>query len=126
MSIPSFLLQKIYAEERTRKSVLSVAIVVAYVPQINRVFRLESCRGLSPYFVLFHGLFSNAQLAQTLLYSAFTYTNDREPVLEIIGDGRLKGTAALGGVFGLIQVAIQWTCAITLYVSAQNNLKDVS
>jgi hypothetical protein len=86
---------------------------VAYVPQMARIVSHGS-HGLSPYFLLFNAIYSNIQFAHTLLDASYAYPTDKEPVLRLIGDGRLRGSAALGGILGLLQVAIQWVCSITM------------
>lgn len=97
-------------------SVLLVAITAAYLPQIARIVTLGSTQGLSPYFVLFNAIYSNIQFAHALLFAAYAYPTTEEPVLALIGDGKLTGSRAFGGILGLLQVALQWACSITLYV----------
>ena len=75
---------------------------------------MVSTRGLSPYFLLFNAIYSNIQFAQALLFASFAYPTDEEPVLVLIGDGRLRGFAAFGAILGLLQVAAQWACSISL------------
>jgi hypothetical protein len=86
------------------------------MPQIACIVGRGSTRGLSPYYLLFNALYSNIQLAHALLFASYAYPTDTEPVLGLIGDGRLKGFEAFGGILGLLQVAVQWACSITLSV----------
>lgn len=86
---------------------------MAYVPQIASIVS-QGSQGLSLYFLLFNAIYSNIQYAHTLLHTSYAYPTDKEPVLQLIGDGRLRGSAALGGILGLLQVAIQWACSITM------------
>ena len=99
-------------------SVLLVAIVAAYLPQIARIVRHGSTQGISPYFVLFNAIYSNIQFAHALLFAAYAYPTTEESVLALVGDGKLTGSGALGGILGLLQVALQWSCSITLYVQS--------
>ena len=89
---------------------------MAYVPQITRIISHGSTQGLSPYFILFNAIYSNMQFAHTLLFAAYVYPDTSAPVLSLISDGRLKGSNALGGILGLLQVTVQWICSIALYV----------
>lgn len=47
---------------------------------------------------------------------AFGWPQERKSVLEAIAESRLKGMAAYGGVLGLLQIFVQWSCSITMYV----------
>ena len=71
-------------------------------------------QGLSPYFLLFNTIYSNIQFAHALLAASYAYPTEKEPVLQLIGDGRLRGAAAFGGILGLLQVAMQWACSVTM------------
>lgn len=75
-----------------------------------------STPGLPPYLVLFNAIYSNSQFAHALLFAAYAYPTTEEPVLALVGDGKLTGSGAFGGILGLLQVALQWSCSITLYV----------
>jgi len=88
-------------------SVLLVAIVAAYLPQIASIVRHGSTQGTSPYFILFNAIYSNIQFAHALLFVAYVYPTTEEPVLALVGDVKLIGSRALGGILGLLQVALQ-------------------
>jgi hypothetical protein len=99
-------------------SVLLLAIFLSYLPQIVRIIRFGSIKGISVWFLTFGALYTNIQLAYTLLLCARAWPSDgpAEPVLVLIGDHSLQGIAAIGAVLGLVQVALQWVCTITMYV----------
>lgn len=80
---------------------------MAYVPQITRIVSHGSTQGIAPYFLLFNAIYSNIQFAHTVLFAAYAYPDTSAPVLSLIGDGRLKGFNAFGGILGLLQVALQ-------------------
>lgn len=44
--------------------------------------------------------------------AAYGYPSERDPVLEQIAEGKLRGWRALGGVFGLVQVGIDWAVSV--------------
>lgn len=44
--------------------------------------------------------------------AAYGYPSEREPVLEQIAEGKLQGWKALGGVYGVVQVGIDWGVAV--------------
>lgn len=100
-----------------RISALLLAIAGAYIPQIARIISSQSTHGISPYYILFNVIFSNIQLANTLLLTARAWPTDKVPVLELIGNGQLRGPQALGAVLGIVQVALQWAFSIALYPS---------
>lgn len=96
-------------------------IIVAYVPQIDRLQSMSSTHGLSLVSVLFSAILSNCQLSQALYLHAYGYPEardpkltDKSPVLAQIGGGRLRGTAACGAVLGLLHVFVQWCCSFAL------------
>lgn len=99
-----------------KNSILSLAIVLSYLPQITRIMRHGSIKGISSWFFGFGALYTNIQLAYTLLLCArgWPKENPRGAVLELIGDGSLRGIAAIGAVFGLVQIAILWFCSLIL------------
>ena len=99
---------------KAQTSTLLLAIAVLYIPQIARIISSQSTYGISPYFILFNAIFSNIQLANTLLLTARAWPTDKSPVLELIGNGQLHGSEAFGAVLGLIQVALQWAFSIIL------------
>jgi hypothetical protein len=111
-----------FRQAKPFSSALLVSIAAAYIPRIARIVRHGSTQGLSPYFVLFNAIYSNIQFAHALLFAAYAYPTTEEPVLAVIGDGKLTGYRAFGGILGLLQVALQWSCSITLYVSVSSDL----
>lgn len=97
-------------------SALLLVIALAYFVQIARLVTVSSNNGISPYFLLCNALFSNIQLALTILVTVFAWPIAKDPVSELIGTGELHGAQALVAVMGLVQVALQWACSIVLYV----------
>jgi hypothetical protein len=96
-------------------------MVGAYVPQITILQTLPSTNGLSPNYILFHAIFSNAQLSSALFLHAYAwpsvrspYLTAKSPALEQIARGRLRGLSAYGAVLGLLQVFAQWCGSIAL------------
>lgn len=68
--------------------------------------------GLSPLSFLLNMLFTTTQFSQTLFMAAYGYPSEREPVLEQIAEGKLRGWRALGGVFGVVQVFLDWGVSV--------------
>ena len=102
-------------------SFLLLAMVGAYVPQIARLRTLPSTHGISANYILFHAIFSNAQLSSALFLHAYgwpsvrsPYLTAKSPALEQVARGRLQGLAAYGAVLGLLQIFAQWCCAVAL------------
>ena len=118
VAIDSYVLLSVFLSlahaSKAQTSTLLLAIAVSYIPQIARIISSQSTHGISPYFILFNAIFSNIQLANTLLLTARAWPTDKSPVLELIGNGQLRGSEAFGAVLGLIQVALQWAFSIIL------------
>lgn len=94
-------------------------MVGAYVPQIIHLQTLPSTHGISENYILFHAIFSNAQLSSALFLHAYawhsvhsSYLTAKSPALEQIVRCRLRGWAAYGAVLGLLQIFAQWCCSI--------------
>lgn len=96
----------------TQSRLLCVFILAAYGVQLQQSITQGSMNGIPSYYLLFNILFSNVQLSESLLLAAYAWPNDLRPVLQLIGDGSLRGWAALGGIFGVLQLALQWACSI--------------
>lgn len=91
------------------------------MPQISRLWALPSTHGIAPNYILFHAIFSNAQLSSALFLHAYEWPSERSPYLTAdspalgqIAKDRLRGLAAYGAVLGLLQVFAQWCCSIFL------------
>lgn len=76
---------------------------------------------MSPNYILFNAIFSNTQLSEALFLHAYgwpsersPYLTDKNPALEQIAKGRLRGMAAYGAILGLLQIFVQWCCSISL------------
>jgi hypothetical protein len=95
-------------------SILLIALMAAYCPQIHRIITSETVDGISPYFWLFNIIYSNVQLGNALLLAAYSWPNDRDPVLQDIADGYLRGEEAFGAILGFGQIAIQWFFSMTM------------
>jgi len=103
-------------------SLLLIAVVGAYVPQISQLRNLPSTHGIAPNYILFQAITSNTQLSSALILHAYVWPSVRsltakDPAFEQIARGRLKGLAAYGAVLGLLQVFAQWCCSISLRVA---------
>ncbi|GAB7330626.1 hypothetical protein MBLNU13_g02199t3 [Cladosporium sp. NU13] len=99
-------------------------MVGACVPQITQLRTLPSTHGISRNYILFHAIFSNAQLSSALFLHTYgwpsvrsPYLAAKSPALEQVARGRLRGLAAYGAVLGLLQVFAQWCCSIALIVA---------
>ena len=118
VAIDSYVLLSVFLSlahaSKAQTSTLLLAIAVLYIPQIARIISSQSTHGISPYFILFNAIFSNIQLANTLLLTARAWPTDKSPALELIGNGQLRSSEAFGAVLGLIQVALQWAFSIIL------------
>lgn len=106
-------------EETNAKSSISLLaslLVTAYAIQDERITVQASVAGISPYFVLGTVLLAHVQLSQALLLAAYAYPGDgpHQPVLQQIADGTLKGWRALGGLWGLLHIGMQWGYAVVL------------
>ena len=91
------------------------------MPQIIQLRTLPSTHEISPNFILFHAIFSNAQLSSALFLHAYawpsvrsSYMTVKSPALEQTAQGSLRGLAAYGALHGLLQVFAQWCCSIAL------------
>jgi hypothetical protein len=91
-------------------SLLLVAIVGAYMPQISELWTLPSTHGISPNYILAQAIMSNTQLSSALMLHAYGWPSAKSPALE----QNARGLAAYGAVLGLLQVFAQWCCSISL------------
>lgn len=87
-------------------SLLIFAIVAAYFPQLRRLRQSTtgdnpSIGGLSPYYIFAHAIFCNSQLSYALLVM---WKHDR----------RLTHFAVFGWSLGIVQVFVQWLCALSM------------
>jgi hypothetical protein len=91
-------------------STLLFAIFLSSLPQVVRIVRLGRTEGIATWFPVFGSLYSNIQLAESLILCARAWPSDEydEPVLVLIGYHRLRGIAAVGAILGVAQVALQW------------------
>jgi hypothetical protein len=88
---------------------LWLAIIGAYVPQYRRI-RAQGTKGISPYYVLNHGLFSTTTLALRLSHSVFFTT------FNCVATGELDGWKGYSATLDFLAVFVQWLCAVMLYV----------
>jgi hypothetical protein len=95
-------------------SVLLLAIIPAHVPQIRRIVSQRSTDGFSPHFIPRHFGFSTFFLCFLLGYSG-GMTDEPHPIT-CIASGHLVGFDALGVLMPLLQVALQWLCALIMYL----------
>lgn len=93
--------------ELTSASLLCLAIIGAYVPQYLRM-RRQGTKGISPYYILNHGLFSTATFALRLSHSVFF------GAFNCVAGGDLRGWQAYSALLGLLEVAVQWICSLLL------------
>lgn len=91
-------------------SVLLLAIICSYIPQLHRIITKGSTWGIAPNYILFNTLFAASQLTLILYLSGYGF-----PVLECIGSNKLKGLNAYGAVLGLIQISVLWLGSLSLY-----------
>lgn len=92
-------------------TILTLAIIFAYIPQYRRIIARNSSQGLSTYYVLLHGLVSTQQFSSALLVYA-TPSN----VFTCIKASGIRGFDIIGALLGLLQSFVQWSCALVLYV----------
>jgi hypothetical protein len=96
-------------------SLLLIAIAVSHIPQINQLRTPPSTHGISSHYILFNALLNTSQLSEALFLHAYGWPLEgRKSVLQAIAEGRLKGMAAYGGVLGLLQIFVQWSCSVIL------------
>lgn len=95
-------------------SILLLAIICSYTPQIIRLRYAASSSGLSATYLMLHALFSTAQLSCTLHSVAFIWPSYERPIFKEINQGHLRGMEAFGGILGLLQIFVQWACSIVL------------
>lgn len=101
-------------------STLLVLSVFAYIPQIARLRKNASTRGISRYYILFDVFFSNAQLSELLLCAAYAWPTATRPVIEQINNGSLQGMEAFGAILGVLQIFVQWCCSIMVSVRSDH------
>ncbi|KAK9784345.1 hypothetical protein SCARD494_12957 [Seiridium cardinale] len=89
-------------------SLLWIAIIGAYIPQYSRI-RTEGTKGISPYYILNHGLFSTTTLALRFSHSVFYMT------FNCVVSGELQGWKGYSASLDFIAVFVQWACAMVLY-----------
>ncbi|ETS76831.1 hypothetical protein PFICI_10705 [Pestalotiopsis fici W106-1] len=89
-------------------SLLWIAIIGAYIPQYLRI-RKEGTKGISPYYILNHGLFSTTTLAlrfgHRVFYKAFN----------CVASGELDGWKGYSASLDFLAVFVQWACAMVLF-----------
>lgn len=95
-------------------SILLLAVICSYIPQIARVRDATSSFGLSTTYLTCHALFSTAQLASMILSAGRTWPSRKHRIFTEIYRGHLRGMKALGGVLGLLQILAQSACSIVL------------
>lgn len=95
-------------------SVLLLITALAHFLQISQILNVGCTYGISLYFLLFNALFSNYQLANTLLLAACVWPTDTSPALKLIGNRELRGARALGAISGIVQVALKWACSMVI------------
>lgn len=96
------------------RSLLPLAIICSYAPQILRLRYHASDLGLSPIYLLRNTLFSTAQLSDMIFSAAYIWPGKPESVVDLISNGRLKGVKAFGGILGLLQISAQWACSVAV------------
>ncbi|KAH8652313.1 hypothetical protein BX600DRAFT_90694 [Xylariales sp. PMI_506] len=89
------------------ESVLWVCIIVAYIPQYIRI-QQNGTKGVSPYYVLNHCLFSTTTLALRLSHRIFF------PAFNCVTSGALRGWKAYSALLPFLTVLVQWICAVVL------------
>jgi hypothetical protein len=87
---------------------LWIAIIGAYIPQYRRI-RREGTKGISPYYILNHGLFSTTTLALRFSHSVFFAT------FNCVANGELAGWKGYSASLDFLAVFVQWACAMILY-----------
>jgi hypothetical protein len=88
-------------------------------PPNQPIHTLPSTHGISSNYILFNAIFNTSQLSHALFLHAYGWPQEgRNAVLQAIAESRLKGIAAYGGVLGLLQIFVQWSCSIRLQVSS--------
>ena len=97
-----------------QRSIILVAMVVTYAVQIIYITTRGSKKGISPYFLLFNSIFSNAQLSEALVLVTYAWPNDKKPLLQLLEDRHFRCLAAFGSVLGVLQIAMQWACSTIL------------
>lgn len=85
-----------------------MAIIGAYVPQYQRIWR-DGTKGISPYYVLNHALFSSTTLALRFSHSIFYVT------FNCVTGGELGGWKGYSASLDFLAVFVQWACAMVLY-----------
>ncbi|KAH8199796.1 hypothetical protein TruAng_006019 [Truncatella angustata] len=91
-------------------SLLWITIIGAYVPQIRRI-RKEGTFGISPYYILNHGLFSTTTLGLRFSHSVFYVTYN------CVASGELVGWKGYSASLDFLAVFVQWACAMVLFVT---------
>ncbi|KAK7934809.1 hypothetical protein PG985_000304 [Apiospora marii] len=86
---------------------LWVLVIAAYVPQLIGI-RRAGTKGISPYYVLNHGLFSTTTLALRLSHSVFF------PAFTCVASRQIWGWQGYSALLGFVEVAVQWLCSVIL------------
>lgn len=80
------------------------------MPQIVAI-RRHGTKGISPYYILNHCLFSTTTFALRLSHSVF------HGAFECVAAGDLWAWRGYSALLGFLEVFVQWLCAVVLYVS---------
>lgn len=91
------------------ETILWIAIIAAYIPQYLRI-RWEGTKGISPYYMLNHSLFSTTTLALRLSHNVFF------AAFNCVVSGELSGWKAYSASLGFVEVIVQWLCSVLLLV----------
>ncbi|KAI0129974.1 hypothetical protein BJ170DRAFT_295445 [Xylariales sp. AK1849] len=89
-------------------TLLWIAIIAAYVPQYHRI-RKQGTKGISPYYILHHSLFSTTTLALRLSHNVFYVS------FNCVVGGDLTGWKGYSASLDFLAVFVQWLCALTLF-----------
>ncbi|KAK8066752.1 hypothetical protein PG997_013499 [Apiospora hydei] len=87
------------------ETLLCVSVIVAYVPQYIGIKRTGT-KGISPYYVLNHGLFSTTTLALRLSHSVSF------PAFTCVASHQLWGWESYSALLGFVEVIVQWLCSV--------------
>ncbi|KAK8004150.1 hypothetical protein PG989_003869 [Apiospora arundinis] len=91
------------------ETLLWVSVIAAYVPQYIGIKRAGT-KGISPYYVLNHGLFSTTTLALRLSHSVSF------PAFTCVASHQLWGWKGYSALLGFVEVIVQWLCSVILLV----------
>ena len=93
-----------------QNSILLLAIICSYIPQIHCIITKSSTWGIASNYILFNTLFTASQLTLILYLSGYGF-----PALECIGSNKLKGLDAYGAVLGLVQTSVLWLGSLSMF-----------